>query len=123
MGLLTGTVYSANFLIRERTGRNIWQNLSRRQETAIPERPLISTTEQANLHRELHNASSEMQRVGKDASPVTDEVRSQREAWKTQREKEIKDDLDEGKGLSDMIYDQIWDVWNWGKKKNEDDEE
>lgn len=39
-----------------------------------------------------------------------------------QREKEIKDDLEEGKGLGDMITDQIWEVWNWGKGKDDEDE-
>lgn len=47
---------------------------------------------------------------------------SQREAWKIQREKEIKEDVEEGKGFGDMIMDQIWEVWNQGKVPEEEDE-
>lgn len=60
------------------------------------------------------------------AAAVTTELektKSSREAWKTQREKEIQDDLDAGKGFADMIIDQVWEVWNWGKKKDDESDE
>ena len=57
-----------------------------------------------------------------ESGPVTEEVQSQREIWKAQREKEIKEDLEEGKGLGDMIMEQIWEVWNWGKTKDDEDD-
>lgn len=124
VGLITATGYSANFLIRERTGRSIYQHLSPRRNAAIAhQHNSVPPTEQANLHRELVNASEQLQRVNKQERPVTEEIMSQREAWKTQREKEIKDDLEEGKGLSDMIFDQIWEVWNWRKRRDEDEDE
>ena len=34
VGLITATGYSANFLIRERTGRSIWQTLSPQRSRA-----------------------------------------------------------------------------------------
>lgn len=119
VGLITATGYSANLLISERTGRSIYQHLGpqRRQQSVIP------VTEQANLHRELRNASSEAQRLEKEAGRVTEELMSQREAWKAQRAREVEEDLEEGKGLSDMIYDQVWEVWNWRRKRDEEDEE
>ena len=124
VGLVTATGYSANFLIRERTGRSIWQNIaSQRREVIAHQHDGVSKTEQANLHRELQSAAGELQRMGKEGGPsVTNEVASQREAWKLQREKEVKEELEEGKGLSDMIFDQIWEVWNWGKNNEEEDE-
>ncbi|KAM3422921.1 hypothetical protein BST61_g404 [Cercospora zeina] len=42
--------------------------------------------------------------------------------WKAQRQKEIKEDVEEGKDFSDMIIDQIWEVWNQGKGKKEDED-
>lgn len=79
-------------------------------------------TEQANLQRELQSASKELHRVRNEQDSVTEQVRNQRDAWKAQREKEIKDDIEEGKGFGDMIMDQIWEVWNWGKPKDDEDE-
>lgn len=53
---------------------------------------------------------------------MTEQVQSQRDVWKAQREKEIKEDVEGGKGFGDMIIDQIWEVWNWGKRADDDDE-
>ncbi|KAJ4370177.1 hypothetical protein N0V86_008913 [Didymella sp. IMI 355093] len=43
--------------------------------------------------------------------------------WKERRLEEEKRAIEEGKSFSDMIFEQIWDVWNWDKKgKNEENE-
>lgn len=45
------------------------------------------------------------------------------EGWKERRLEEERQALEEGKSYTDMIFEQIWDVWNWDKKgKKEDDE-
>jgi hypothetical protein len=31
--------------------------------------------------------------------------------------------LEEGKGYGDLIQEHIWDVWNWGKKEEEEEDE
>ena len=117
------TLFSANYLVRERTGRSVWQHVTQRQEVHALKEPsrTVSATEQANLNRELQQSAFELQRVREEKKSVTEEVQSHREAWKVQREKEIKDDIDEGKGFGDMIMDQIWEVWNWGKTEDDDD--
>jgi len=38
------------------------------------------------------------------------------EGWKERRLEEEKKALEEGKSYTDMIYEQVWDVWNWDKK-------
>ncbi|KAJ8108263.1 hypothetical protein OPT61_g8292 [Boeremia exigua] len=38
------------------------------------------------------------------------------EGWKERRLEEEKKALQEGKSYTDMIYEQIWDVWNWDRK-------
>lgn len=40
--------------------------------------------------------------------------------WKEKRDKREKEALEEGKGYGDLILDQIWEVWSWGKDKNEE---
>lgn len=122
-GLCGATAYSANFLIREQTGRSIWRHNSQPKRTHAPlNHPSIPPTEQANLQRELQNAGKELQRVRNESVSVTEQVQSQRDVWKAQREQEIKEDVEEGKGFGDMIMDQIWEVWNWGKKRDNEDE-
>lgn len=69
------------------------------------------------------SAVGEIQKQARGATTSALEGASQREAWKIQREKEIKEDVEEGKGFGDMIMDQIWEVWNQGKVEEEDDEE
>lgn len=40
--------------------------------------------------------------------------------WKAKRNAREKEALEEGKGYSGLIKDQIWEVWNWGKDKVEE---
>ncbi|KAF2765828.1 hypothetical protein EJ03DRAFT_196741 [Teratosphaeria nubilosa] len=119
-GLVGTTAYSANYLTREQTGRSIYQIATFQTSPQV-----IPPTEQANLNRELQYAKQEVQRLGTESNPVTRELeatKTQREAWKAQREREIQDDLDVGKGFAEMIMDQIWEVWNWGKKRDDEDD-
>ncbi len=125
-GLSGATVYSANFLIRERTGRNIWQHVTL-QSPAVNEpfaHPSTTPHRQATVQRGMPTVEESRQMYQhEEASSVTEQVQSQRDAWKAEREKEIKEDIEEGKGFGDMIIDQIWDVWNWGRKRDDDDDD
>ncbi|KAK5118877.1 hypothetical protein LTR62_000087 [Meristemomyces frigidus] len=121
-GLIGTTGYSANYLTRERSGRSIWQYVSGVQPHHMQ---TIPAHEQATLHRDLQQSKQELQRPRPEVVSVSDQLQttqSQREVWKAQREREIQDDLDVGKGFGDMIADQIWEVWNWGKKSEEEEE-
>ncbi|KAK0288310.1 hypothetical protein LTR91_009378 [Friedmanniomyces endolithicus] len=131
-GLVGTTAYSANYLTRERTGRSIWQHVggSKAGPDTGPDgtviESVVSPTERANLDRELQYAKEEMQRMqvdGRVSAEPNHAARSAREAWKAQREKEIQDDLDVGKGFGEMIMDQISDVINWRKKRDDDDDD
>ncbi|TKA23558.1 hypothetical protein B0A50_07137 [Salinomyces thailandicus] len=131
VGLVATTAYSGNYLLREQTGRTIWQHVRPDPRSPLEQdaTAAIPATEQANLSKELQYARHEMQRLkpesGGESGPVTSQLQasqSQREAWKVQREKEIQDDVDVGKGFGEMITDQIWEVWNWGRKSDDEDE-
>lgn len=43
------------------------------------------------------------------------------EGWKERRLREDNEKLAQGKGYGDIILEQIWDVWNWGKTGDESD--
>ncbi|CAG8977626.1 hypothetical protein HYALB_00012914 [Hymenoscyphus albidus] len=51
-----------------------------------------------------------------EAEGVLSQTR-QKSQWKQERDKREREALEEGKGYGDMISDQIWEVWNWGKDK------
>lgn len=119
--LCGATAYSANYLIRERTGRSIWQHVQPARESGSLLRH--SSVESASLHRPLQAISRETQDSEQQKVSVNQQVQNQRDAWKLQREKEIEEDIEEGKGFGDMIMDQIWEVWNWGKKRDDEDED
>lgn len=43
--------------------------------------------------------------------------------WKEERGRREKEAEEEGKGYGDLIIDQVWEVWNWRKKKSGEDED
>lgn len=45
---------------------------------------------------------------------------SEQEGWKERRLAEEAEALQSGKGYKDLIIDQIWEVWNWGRPTAED---
>ena len=125
LGLVGTTAYSGNYLVRERSGRSIWQHVRGTRPPLGQAGAPLPPADHAHLHRDSQSVQHQTQRLRPDSGSATDELRatqSQREAWKMQREKEIRDDLDVGKGFGEMITDQIWEVWNWGRKKDDEDD-
>ena len=125
-GLGGATLFSANYLVREQTGRSPWQHVTGRRPQPALHEPMQSSVmpmvEQEDLRQELRYADQDMKRLQDEKLPsVTEQVQSQRDVWKAEREKEIKEDIDEGKSFADMITDQIWEVWNWGKTDDDED--
>ncbi|KAF1827090.1 uncharacterized protein K489DRAFT_311465 [Dissoconium aciculare CBS 342.82] len=110
VGLIGTTVYGANHLTRDYTGRSLWQHATRQQREspgqAVP----------GSLVGQLQTQARGAQNV---EAPVGTLARK-REEWKAERQNEIQEELEEGKGFGDMIMDQIWEVWNWGKPKQDE---
>lgn len=124
-GLGGATLFSANYVIREQTGRSAWQHITGRSPQLVMHAPMQSSgmpaAEQQDLRQELWYADQDMKRLQAERLPsVTEQMQSQRDVWKAEREKEIKEDIEEGKGFGDMIMDQIWEVWNWGKTNDDE---
>lgn len=42
----------------------------------------------------------------------------EKEGWKERRLEEERKALEEGKSYTSMILEQVWEVWNWDKKKD-----
>lgn len=40
--------------------------------------------------------------------------------WKAKRDQREKEALEEGKGYGHLIMEQIWEVWNWGRDKEQE---
>lgn len=128
---------SANHVTRERTGRSIVDRL----ESKLTTRPAIFRelpTDRAEEIQARLRASREKQiREAKGeeleklkAREAQEKGIAQRvwmggesEGWMERRLKEEQKAIDEGKGYGDLIMDHIWDVWNWGKKREEKDDE
>ncbi|KXT07282.1 hypothetical protein AC578_2435 [Pseudocercospora eumusae] len=107
IGLVGLTGFSANYLVRESSGRSIWQQITRQQRQPFSQPESTSSPSIiGELQRESRNEAGPGYAQG---------------SWKAQRQQEIKDDVEEGKSYGDMISEQIWTVWNQGKKEEDDE--
>jgi hypothetical protein len=63
--------------------------------------------------------------VDKEKAGIAQQVEASRQQakWAVERQREEQEALDEGKGFGDIIMDQVYEVWNWGKKRDDDDDE
>lgn len=129
-GLGMTTVFSANFLTREYTGRSIQQHITGARPPALANRENLQgqhpdeaqhmrVSDAVRLERQEALRAQREERPGVAAQVET----STRQAkWARERNLEVQEALDEGKGFGDIIMDQIYEVWHWGKKRDDDDE-
>ncbi len=70
------------------------------------------------LKKEKESGGNEEEKEG----GIVERVRlsSEGEDWKAKRDKREREALEEGRGYSGLIMDQIWEVWNWGKVRAEE---
>lgn len=123
MGLAGTSVYSTNYLIRESSGRSILQHLSGYKPPMMAK----GNADEADPHLRASDAMrqerQEALRAAKEPMAIAEQAAAgkQKKDWVRERDEEVQDALDVGKGLSDMIVDQIYEVWNWGKKRDDDE--
>ncbi|KAF2203282.1 hypothetical protein GQ43DRAFT_367232, partial [Delitschia confertaspora ATCC 74209] len=124
-GLGTAFVVSADHLTTQSTGKGLYQHLLWTPKLPGSELP----TERA---REVQRAlkEKELREQGKDAMRELRREQEEKkqgvlqklwmgdekEGWKERRLQEERDALEQGKNYTDMILEQIWEVWNWDKK-------
>jgi len=123
MGLAGTSVYSTNYLIREKSGRSILQHISGYRPPMIAQGNTGEADPQLRVSDAMRQERQEALRATKEPTGIAEQatVGKQKKDWVQERDQEVQDALDVGKGLSDMIVDQIYEVWNWGKKRDDDE--
>ncbi|THZ54192.1 hypothetical protein D6C90_00138 [Aureobasidium pullulans] len=132
ISLIGMTGYSANYLYRESQGQSIWkviggskaEEMRPKGDTSLPTDKAREFQRQLKLQREARAAgdNSGVQAAQENKQNILEQVyygNEKPEGWRARRAEEDQKALAEGKGLSDIIMDQIWDVWTWGKHKEQ----
>ena len=137
VALASAFAISANHITRERTGRSIVDRI----ESRISKRPALLRDLPSDRAEEIQTrlraarevqmrdaAGEELEKLKARQSQekgVVDRVWMGGESagWKERRLREEQKAIEEGKGYSDLIMDHIWDVWNWGRKTEEEDDD
>jgi hypothetical protein len=119
---------SADHLSTDYNGRGIIENLKPKWTSTMMDLP----TEKAK-ETQLRLENEKRLREGREALKAGSQIPKEKgildklwmgdeeEGWKERRLAEERKALQEGKGFGSMIMEQIWEVWNWDKKKNADD--
>lgn len=122
--LAVGFYLSADHLVTLNTGRSIVSQFT-------PTKPMGMPTEKAaEMQRLLREEREKGRRMlsGENGNGSGEEkgmlgrlwMGEEKEGWKEKRLEEERKALEEGKSYTDLIVEQIWDVWNWDKKKGGD---
>ncbi|KAH8724061.1 hypothetical protein GQ44DRAFT_565218, partial [Phaeosphaeriaceae sp. PMI808] len=116
-----GTVMSADHLLEVRTGRGILGNLANSGRALPTER---AEEIQRKLKEERDKGRKMLEKDGvlsgepeKEKSILTKLwMGEEKEGWQERRAEAERKALAEGKMYRDIIFGQIWEVWNWDKK-------
>ncbi|KAF2000968.1 hypothetical protein P154DRAFT_522230 [Amniculicola lignicola CBS 123094] len=138
-----GFYMSADHLTTQRTGRSIVENLPLPmflggQGMEWGEEGKGLPTERAReVQRQLREGREALRRREEEVAGIVEEkageekqsvlkklwMGEEKEDWKERRLEEERVALEEGKGYGGMILEQVWEVWNWDKKKGKGDGE
>ena len=123
-GLGITTIYSTNYLVRDYTGRSIQQHITGYRPPVLARENMQKDEAQTQASDAVRLQRQEaLMSSNKEGTSIAEQVEGTRQAkWAQERNQEVQDALDVGKGFGDIIMDQIYEVWNWGKKRGEDDE-
>lgn len=125
--LVTGTFIAGDYLVSKRYGKSVIQSTSdfmNRTAAGIAEtgglpekakemqKKIKEEKERLGIKQEKEKSALEKLWMG-DA----------KENWKVERDRREKEAMEDGRGYAGLITDQIWEVWNWGKKSAEEIEE
>lgn len=115
-----GFYLSADHLCTLNTGRGLVQQFTPMRAVDLP-------TERA---KEMQKIIREEREKGRRLEGREEEksvlgklwMGDEKEGWKERRLEEERKAIEEGKGYMDMIFEQVWEVWNWDKKKGSGEE-
>jgi hypothetical protein len=120
-----GFFISADHLSTYQTGRGLVENMTPRWR--FDGLPTEKARETQRIFQEQKSLAEgkEALRQGRERGEENKTIwhklwmGDEKEGWKERRLEEERKALKEGKTYTDMIIEQIWDVWNWDKKKDE----
>jgi hypothetical protein len=122
-GLGITTVYSTNYLVRDSTGRSIQQHITGYRPPILPKESMQTDEAHTQASDAIRLERQEALLASKERANIAEQVEATKQAkWAQERNQEVQDALDVGKGFGDIIIDQVYEVWNWGKKRDDDDE-
>ncbi|KAF1831144.1 hypothetical protein BDW02DRAFT_572322 [Decorospora gaudefroyi] len=124
-----GFYLSADHLCKVRTGLDIIDQLGTVRFTRR-----LPTERAEEMHKVLQEERDKGRRPLERKDPGAEKeekgifgriwMGDETEGWKERRLEEERRAVAEGKSYTDVIMEQIWEVWNWDKKKDgKDDEE
>lgn len=125
--LMAGTFVAGNHLVSERYGKSVLQSTSDFMNDRVA--GVVSGDGLPEKAREMQmRIKEEKARLGikteKEKSAIEKLwMGEEKEDWKIERDRREKEALEDGRGYGGLIADQIWEVWNWGKKNAEEIEE
>lgn len=118
-----GFYLSADHLVTLRTGRGLVQNIPFVRAVDLPTDRARET--QKIMREEREKSRKMLERKEEQEKGILGKLwmGDEEEGWKEKRLGEERKALEEGRGYGDLILEQIWDVWNWDKKKKSKDDE
>lgn len=121
--LTTAFLLSANQLTLERSGRSILGHMNPYSLHELPSQRAHEVQDRLRKERLLQIEKSgrslqEAEREIDKRRPLGEKLwmGGEKEGWKERRLREEQEAIEEGRGYGSLIMEQIWDVWNWGKK-------
>ncbi|KAF2502233.1 hypothetical protein BU16DRAFT_611922 [Lophium mytilinum] len=132
-GLGAVWVASASHITHQRTGQGIWRNVASRvgPPAALPTERAREVKRELEERRVALRGNTPAYPPTQDKGKVIEErgvlervwMGQEEEGWKEKRLREEREALEEGRGYGDLILEQVWEVWNWGKGKGGDGDE
>ena len=122
LALGIGFYLSADHLSTSYTGRGLIENVTPRWNS-LPTEKAIETQQRFEAEKSMKEAREAMREgreIRKEEKGILHRLwmGDEEEGWKERRLAEERKALEEGKTYTSMILDQIWEVWNWDKKKD-----
>ncbi|KAK4177482.1 hypothetical protein QBC36DRAFT_130426 [Triangularia setosa] len=133
-----GAYLSFSGLAHDYTGKSIYRRTNDRIDSLFNTNSSSSVfnhlPEQAQRTKQLMKEERERRRIAEGKPPVEEEGKKKKESvitkiwmggekegWQERRIEEEKKALEGGKGYGDLIVEQMYEVFGWGKKKEEEE--
>jgi hypothetical protein len=120
-----GFYFSADHLCTSTYGHGVVQHFTPRWTTTLNELPTEKAREIKRKNEEEKERAREAMRDARGQGGDTSVFNKlwmgdEKEGWKERRIEEERRALEEGKSYGSLILDQVWEVFNWDKNKDDE---